>query len=706
MFKKFLYISAGLLFFVCNFRGQKSDNKLSGVEDSILKIIAKEKQDTIKAAHYNYLAAQLRRNDPQKAIKYGNSALQIYEKLNITGGMAQSHLAIGTAYMNLSQHYEALDHFKKAVKYGEKAGDKKVLARIYNNTGIVFIKQDNTPEAIKNYLMALKLRQELNDKAEIGSSYLNIGNVYYKVNNFKEALKNYKLANELFENADNKFGLANTISNIGNIYEQMGKVDSALYFYNKSLDINIEMKDKRGISSSYNHIGSVYSVQKKYTQAKEYFANALKIEIETENYDGISETTKNIADADIRLNNYAEAEKNLIQNITLLKKIRSLSVLSDSYLLLSHVDTIKKDFKKSLYHYKMYILYRDSVLNKENSEKIVQQQLTFEFNQKESESRQEQLKKDLIAGEELRRQKTIAYTSTGAGILILLFLAISIKAYKAKQKANQIITKQKSEVESQKHLLDIKQKEILDSIHYAKRIQNTILPHHDLIAEHLPDNFIFYKPKDIVSGDFYWATVHNEIFYLAVCDSTGHGVPGAFMSILNIGFLSEAINEKNISQPNEILNYVRERLINSISKDGQQDGFDGILIRMDKKENVISYAASNNAPALIRNNELIELPKDKMPVGKGMKTESFSLHQIPLQNNDCIYLYTDGYADQFGGTKGKKFMYKNLHELLLSSHDLTFHDQKNILSEKFDLWKGSHEQVDDVCVIGIKIRTK
>jgi|GEM_PF-3526658 len=261
--------------------------------------------------------------------------------------------------------------------------------------------------------------------------------------------------------------------------------------------------------------------------------------------------------------------------------------------------------------------------------------------------------------------------------------------------------KKTGELKSQE--IQEKSKEITDSINYAKRIQHTMLARHELLSKNLSDHFILFKPKDIVSGDFYWATAKAGKFYLAACDSTGHGVPGAFMSLLNVSFLNEAINERNILLPNEICGYVRNRLIESISQDGGQDGMDGALVCIDTENKKLSFAAAHNAPILIRKNAVIEFEADKMPVGKGERVDNFRLHTIDVESGDLFYLYTDGYTDQFGGPKGKKFKYRQMKALLQSICNQSLAEQKKILDAVISNWKGELEQTDDMLIIGFKI---
>ncbi|HQQ95548.1 MAG TPA: SpoIIE family protein phosphatase [Bacteroidia bacterium] len=264
------------------------------------------------------------------------------------------------------------------------------------------------------------------------------------------------------------------------------------------------------------------------------------------------------------------------------------------------------------------------------------------------------------------------------------------------------ITRQKSEIELQHAELSLKNNEILDSINYASRIQFTLLANRELMRKTLPKHFVFYQPKAIVSGDYFWLAEKAEFVFLAVCDSTGHGVPGAFMSLLNISYLNEAISQKNMLEPGEIFSYVRSKLIDQISGDGQKDGFDGILIRIKKGTGRICYAAANNSPLFLRDNNLVELERDRMPVGISEQMKAFRQFEIECESGDELYLYTDGFADQFGGPKGKKFKYKQLNDLLNTLYGTACEEQERVLRTSFEAWKGKLEQVDDVCVIGMR----
>ncbi|WP_317897934.1 SpoIIE family protein phosphatase [Aurantibacillus circumpalustris] len=285
------------------------------------------------------------------------------------------------------------------------------------------------------------------------------------------------------------------------------------------------------------------------------------------------------------------------------------------------------------------------------------------------------------------------------------------------KKLEQTIEERTSTISAQKEELEHKQTEILDSINYAQRIQRALLASDKILKENLPDYFVFFQPKDVVSGDFYWASLlSNNLFALVTADSTGHGVPGAIMSMLNISCLKESVEAEKLTTPNNILNHTRRKVIETLANDGSaeggKDGMDCSLVAFDFNNNQIQIAAANNPVWIIRNvsssseayREVIEIKPDKMPVGKHDKDqESFSLKTVDILKGDLIYTLTDGFPDQFGGDNGKKFMSKKLKELLLSISHLSMLEQKNSLTNIFDKWKGDLEQVDDVCLIGIKV---
>ena len=264
----------------------------------------------------------------------------------------------------------------------------------------------------------------------------------------------------------------------------------------------------------------------------------------------------------------------------------------------------------------------------------------------------------------------------------------------------------KAHVQLQKQSLEIKEKnkEILDSIRYAENIQQALLPTIEHLKDALPDGFILFQPKDIVSGDFYWMQHHNNKVYLAACDCTGHGVPGAFMSMIGSSLLDEAVVEKGLTQPNEVFYEVRKGFINALKQTGktQKDGMDAVLIAWDKKYN-LQVAAAYSPVIIIRKGEIVELKPDRQPVGFHTgEQKPFTHHELKLEKGDTIYLFSDGYPDQFGGQRNKKFMMKNFKKLLLSIQDKTMNEQKAILEETMTEWKGDAEQVDDVLVMGVR----
>ncbi len=311
-----------------------------------------------------------------------------------------------------------------------------------------------------------------------------------------------------------------------------------------------------------------------------------------------------------------------------------------------------------------------------------------------------QERNQLIAQEEAQnanQQRTIYFISFGF-ILVLVLSVIAFRNARKVKKAKLIIEDQKAKVEE-------KNRDITDSINYARRIQNAILPARHVVRDLLPDSFILYQPKDIVAGDFYWIEKTGSEILFAVADCTGHGVPGAMVSVVCHGALTRSVREFSCTQPSEILNKTRELVIDTFdqTEENVKDGMDISLCSIDFGKMKLQFSGANNPAFIVRNNEMISINADKQPVGRFETSASFTHHSMDLEKGDCLYLFSDGYADQFGGPAGKKFKVKMLKQLLLDYHKISMSEQVALLKERFEKWKGDFSQVDDVCVFGLRI---
>jgi serine phosphatase RsbU (regulator of sigma subunit) len=282
--------------------------------------------------------------------------------------------------------------------------------------------------------------------------------------------------------------------------------------------------------------------------------------------------------------------------------------------------------------------------------------------------------------------------------------ALVVLEEKVQQRTIEVV-RQKQEVEKQKSLVEEKNKEVLDSITYAKRLQDAILPPLSIIKKYLPDSFLLYKPKDIVAGDFYWLERAGDNILIAACDCTGHGVPGAMVSVVCSNALNRTVKEFKITEPGKILDKVKELVLETFEKSESdvQDGMDISLCCLNTKTKEIQWSGANNPLWYIQDNELKEVAPDKQPIGKFNLAKPFNTASLKLKKGDTLYLFTDGYADQFGGPKGKKFKYKQLSEKLKAISEKPMEEQKEMLDETIESWKGSLEQVDDILIIGIRV---
>jgi serine phosphatase RsbU (regulator of sigma subunit) len=393
---------------------------------------------------------------------------------------------------------------------------------------------------------------------------------------------------------------------------------------------------------------------------------------------------------------FKESEKCLKQALALSDSLGTLDITREIESFLSLLYDTLGQYKLSLIHYKKYIAARDTIDNDEKRKQINYLANKYEWEKKEAVMKEQQEKERALFLANQRRNKIILYSVLSGLVLVLVF---SVFIYRSLR----ITKKQKHIIEAQKHLVEEKNKEITDSIRYAKRIQNAILPPDKVVKQHLKESFILYMPKDIVAGDFYWLETKNNTILFAACDCTGHGVPGAMVSVVCNNGLNRSVREHGITEPGKILDKTREIVVAEFEKSEEdvKDGMDISLCALNG--NQLKWAGANNPLWIIRNGELIEYAPNKQPIGKVDNPVPFTTHHIELQQGDRLYIFSDGYADQFGGEKGKKFKAANLKKLLLSIQHESMEQQKTILQQTFNQWKANLEQVDDVLVMGVSV---
>ncbi len=338
--------------------------------------------------------------------------------------------------------------------------------------------------------------------------------------------------------------------------------------------------------------------------------------------------------------------------------------------------------------------YKEAENHRNNLAYIELLQKTEKLNTLTIQEQKNQIQQEKAAQMVLAAEAKTLWVSVS--ILALLAFTVSIGMI--------LIRRDRVRIINQKQVIEFKNNQIFDSINYAQKIQQSMLPTESALSAYVNDVFVIYRPKDIVSGDFYWCHEKDENIYLAVADCTGHGVPGSMISMMGINGLNSSLNDFGLNRPDEILNKLREKIVKAFRKeDNRKDGMDISLCRIDKSKNMLQFSGAHNNLYIIRNGELLELKADRQAIGYQDNMKDFCLHEMELLKGDKLYLFTDGYIDQFGGEKGRKLMKKAFKTLLVQYSKLSMSEMKYHLDRYFDEWKGSENQLDDVCVMGVEV---
>lgn len=612
-------------------------------------------------------------NEFDSCIVVGNRVLAFVKHSKNANAELEILMTMGRSYDFIGNRRKGIEISLKGIELAKQERKLVKLSELYISMSIIY-KGEDLKIAKKYALMALNVlgdKPDPEDYIVLDAAYLMLGNVYLDAKDLDSAMYYYDLCKtSALKNNDQRTYMS-ALGNIGNVAYNLKQYDKALEYNLLTLAEYRKDNIKSEIAVAYGSLADIYKDMKNYPKAILYYDSALTV-------------TKQIQSADDFIYNYKG--------------------LSETYEMMGN-------YKEAFTYFKLYKQWNDSINNNQNSKKITQLELDYKYRTEQQEKDLLQQNKDLITQEKLSRQKYIIWTGILGTALLLGFLGLTIKTNINRKKINAQLQAFNEEVTRQKDIIEEKNSEITDSITYASRIQQGVIPDDQELTKLFPNHFVFFKPRDIVSGDFYWANRvgNTPKSVIAVADCTGHGVPGAFMSLVGNTLLNQTLNQPSITTPAQTLDYINQQLpktIKSKSTTGTiKDGMEITMCEFDPETLTMNFAGANSNIYLVRDGVIQIYKGDKQPIGESLsgQIQAYTNHTIALQKNDCIYMITDGFADQFGGEKGKKFKYKPLEDLFCAVSGKNPQEQKDLISTTFNNWKLNHEQVDDVLVIGIKV---
>lgn len=619
--------------------------------DSLQQVITSSKShDTTKVISLLELANYFYMRDPDSSINLSLRAQRIAEKIDYDDGKSNSYGWLGYLYQQKGNVKKAIYYSHKSLSLVRKKKNTEDESVLLNNIGYIYQDQGDFKEAMMYYRQGLKLQRKNKDLAGIAISLNNIGLCFNQMGNNDSAIFYYHQSIKYREKAGDRKGMARSLLNMAAFFKKQNKLDSALRCINESIIIDKSLFNKEGLAIDYFHLSAIYGMKNDYSKA-----------IEAGEY-----------------------------SLSLAQEINFPGDIAISAELLSRLYEKVGKFKEALSMHQLYMKNKELLDNNDNKKALAMQSARYEY-EKQKVIDDAQHKKVLKEKELKQKQQRIITYAVAIGLIIVVAFLF-------------VLFRRLSITRSQKRVIEKQKQEIVDSINYAKRIQTAILPPDEVVEENLPDSFVLYLPKDIVAGDFYWTEKVNDTVIFATADCTGHGVPGALVSVVCHNALSRATREHKLIEPADILNKTKEIVVEQFKRaaGNVKDGMDIALCSITGMK--LKFAGANNPLILIRNNEIIEYRGDRQPIGVFEHEKPFVQHEIELQNGDQFFIFTDGYSDQFGGPHGKKYKSAAFKKLLLEHSNQPISEIKSALETALFTWMGGHEQVDDICIVGVRIK--
>ena len=631
----------------------------------------KTQQDTIRVRAVEDVAWEYLYTDLDSALKYALITEEFARKIKDKKWSAYAYSTVGAIYGEMGKIPMSLKYYLSALAYWESIGNDYEIAGTKNNIGSNYTILTQYDKAENHLHEAIEICLANGFESRLAEVYINYAGVFRERGDRAEAIVYYLKALEIAKKIEHDFMIAMLESNLAGTYDLLHQDSLAFVWYERALISTAAVNDLHGMASLYNNIGIFHNREK----------------------------------------DYKSGLKNCRVSLALSKEVGVHSTEYYSCWCLQEAFVGLHQFDSAYYYQTLSENLEDTLLNEKNIEEYTRMEMQFDFEKVQLEDSLANVSKmqiiDLEHEADLQREQKFKFALYGGLLIALLIGAFIFYRLKVTNRQKAVIQNQKQKVDEAYEQLEEKNKEIMDSITYARRIQSAILPPAKLVKAYLQNSFILYKPKDIVAGDFYWMQTQeisptSSRILFAVADCTGHGVPGALVSVVCNNALNRAVREYELSDPGEILDKTREIVISEFEKSDEdvKDGMDIALCSLEG--NQLKFSGAHNPFWLIRKGAIIEVNANKQPIGKFETNVHFATHTVQLESGDSCYLFSDGYSDQFGGDKGKKFKSSNFKKLLLSIQELSMDDQKIKINEAFETWRGTLEQLDDGCVIGVR----
>lgn len=636
-------------------------------EKEIEDQVKKAPEDTTKVHLLINLGYQYTNHNFKASINCATQALELSERLNFLSGKVDAYNCMADAYWYHSDYEKAQFYYFRSYRINDSLHNKRGIAyALYNIGWIICVQQHNYKE--DHYLYkARELFIQLRDTVGILRSYNALGSYFserYTTTKqkpfFDSALNYFSLGIEISKTPGRRARAVNFYANLADLYATSGDYGSALFYNEKASGIRQDVVDTTVVMMNHNNKANYLVCLKRYKEAMPIYTEVLA---------------------------YCEAHD--------IKDLKTTSLLG-----MANCNAGLGHYEEAYRYFKLYNALNDTLNTQTFSTNLQEMQSSYELDKAQANLKEQKQLNDI---QELKNKQNgyFIFILIGVAITVMVVAGLLFRQNKQKQLANTMLREQNN-------IIAEKKQEIENSIQYAKGIQNALLPDLSDLLQAFPESFVFYQPKDVVSGDFYWFQQVGRYLYCIAADCTGHGVPGALMSIIGMDKIAQAIFEKKIAAPGEILSFLNQEIKNVLKQHNdqakQKDGMDIALLKFDMAGRTVEYAAANRPLYIVRQDQLIEYKADKVAIaGFTPPDQVYQSTAIRLEQNDSVYIFSDGYADQFGGDSGKKFMTKNLKQLFVEVAKESAASQLDQIRTTFTRWKDRYEQVDDVLVIGIRI---